>query len=631
MNTLQSFIELLKKENELLEIDEFFSPELEICEFADRQMKLSGGGKAVLFKNTGTPYPVLINYLGSDKRISLALNCKDLSEKSDEIQYFFSSLTAPKDTFAKKLKTLPLLKDISSFFPKHKSGKGACQEVIESDINIFELPVLKCWPYDGGRFITLPMVNTIDPETKIRNVGMYRVQLLDKNLTALHWHKHKTGAAHFNKYKELNQKMPVAVVLGGDPVYTYSATAPLPEGIDEYLLAGFLRKKSVKLVKCLTQPEIEVPEDADFVIEGYVDPNEDLVLEGPFGDHTGFYSLADYYPKFHITAITHKKNAVYPATIVGVPPMEDAYIGKATEKIFSFPIKMAFVPEMKELHMPAAGVEHNIALVKIKNLYDGNAMKVKNSLWGAGQMMFNKILAVYDGEEDLTDYENFLRDAMKNFSPLEDVYIEKNGVSDVLDHAGRKFASGGKICLDFTKKKNTKAQKYVFGKELENTIMQKYPSITKINYNALGSDIPIVFILLKNKKLSPVKKISEDLVKNYKIPTKILIFADEGIPAEDFNLLTWYASGNIDPYTDCEVLDNQLSGVLCVDSTAKTLEDDNFTRQWPEVVMSEDETIEKVNNKNTVKNNEKLLTSPSIKLKNLRYNKGAVKFFNSAG
>jgi 4-hydroxy-3-polyprenylbenzoate decarboxylase len=298
-----------------------------------------------------------------------------------------------------------------------------CQEVVDEEIDIFSLPVMKCWPYDGGRFVTLPMVNTIDPETGIRNVGMYSIQLLDSKTTAMHWHLHKTGARHYQQYKKLGRRMPCAIVLGGDPVYAYCATAPLPDGIDEYLLAGFLRGKAVNLVKCLTQPEIYVPEDADFVIEGYVDPQEELVLEGPFGDHTGFYSLADYYPKFHITCITHRKDAVYPATIVGVPPMEDAYISMATEKIFRFPITMAFAPEMLDLNMPLAGVEHNLTLVKIKNQYPGNALKIKNAMWGAGQMMFNKILCVYDGDRELTDYQEFLKDALKNFSPERDVYI----------------------------------------------------------------------------------------------------------------------------------------------------------------------------------------------------------------
>jgi 4-hydroxy-3-polyprenylbenzoate decarboxylase len=621
MHTLENFIEKLKSRGDILEVDEYFSPDLEMTELSDRMMKLSGGGKAILFKNTGTEYPVVINLFGSEKRISEALYCNDTKEKSDEIKYFFEALTSKKDTIAKKLKVLPLLKDISSFFPKHQGRRGACQEVVETDIDIFKLPVLKCWPFDGGKFITLPMVNTLDPETGQRNIGMYRVQLLDKALTALHWHKHKTGAAHYNKYKALGKKMPVAVVLGGDPVYTYCATAPLPEGIDEYLLAGFLRKSPVKLVKCLTQPEIEVPSDADFVIEGYVDTAEDLVLEGPFGDHTGFYSLADYYPKFHITAITHKKNAIYPATIVGIPPMEDAYIGLATEKIFTFPIKMAFVPEMKQLHMPMAGVQHNIVLVKIQNLYDGGVLKVKNALWGAGQMMFNKILCVYDGDRELTDYQEFLKDALKNFSPERDVYIERAGVSDVLDHASKKFALGGKICLDFTAKPT---EDFVIKHVDTEKLSKKYTTITNFNVLLLGKNVPVVFITVKDKTIA-VKDIAETLSRE--ITAKIIVFIDVDLPDNEFLHLTWYASGNIDPGADCYVINN----VLCVDSTAKTLENDGFTRQWPEPVLMNEETVKKVNEKKCVKKDKNLLYSPSDRLKSLRGANGAVKFFNSDG
>ena len=630
MHTLQSFVQLLKEKNGLIQIDEYFSTDLEIAEIADRMMKQNDGGKAILFTNNGTKYPVLINMYGSDNRITEALYCKNLEQKSQEIETLFQQLLQPKDTIAKKLKTIPLLMDISNYFPKHQNGRGACQQVIETDnIDIFTLPVLKSWPYDGGKFITLPMVNTIDPENNIRNVGMYRIQLYDKTTTGMHWHKHKTGAAHYRKYQQQNKKMPVAIALGGDPVYAYCATAPLPEGIDEYLLAGFLRKKPVKLVHCITQPEIEVPEDCDFVIEGYIDPQEQLKTEGPFGDHTGFYSLADQYPVFHITAITHRRDAIYPATIVGVPPMEDAWISKATEKIFTYPIKLTYVPELQQLHMPSAGVEHNITIVKIKPQYEGTAIKVKNTLWGAGQMMFNKILAIYTGEQDITNYKQFLQEALKTYNPKEHTYIDNQGISDVLDHSSRKFTIGGKICFDLTQKNET----IEYNPENKTIDKQKlkdqYPEITKINNSLLGENIPIVFIEIKEKKQNSVKKIAKQLVEKDNIPTKILIFVDEGIPENDYNILTWYASSNIDPSHDCWILPNKKTSVLCIDSTAKTLENDGFTRQWPEVVTMDDEVIKKVNEKNCVKKYKNLLSSPSIKLKKLRYNNGAVKYFNS--
>ena len=606
MRSIRSFIDELERAGDLVRVGEYVNPELEITEIADREMKKPGGGKALLFENNGSRYPLIINMYGSESRIAKALYCKaDPSEKSEEMAALFKALSSPKNSFGDKLRTLPLLKDISGYFPKKRKGRGVCQEVVDEEIDVFSLPVLKCWPYDGGKFMTLPMVNTIDPETGIRNVGMYRVQLLDSQTTAMHWHLHKTGARHYQQYKKLGRRMPCAIVLGGDPVYAYCATAPLPDGIDEYLLAGFLRGKAVGLVKCLTQPDIYVPEDADFVIEGYVDTDEELVLEGPFGDHTGFYSLADYYPKFHITCITHKKDAVYPATIVGVPPMEDAYISLATEKIFRFPITMAFAPEMLDLHMPHAGVEHNLTLVKIKNQYPGNALKIKNAMWGAGQMMFNKILVVYSGDEDLRDYRKFLADALSRFVPMRDVHIENNGVSDVLDHSSRRFVCGGKMCLDCT------------GERSEEEGMETIKKMICV--------VPV------SDKFSPVRGTAEFLLSaEGGCQAKIMIFVDEGLPLDDWNLVVWYAAGNVDPAVDCFVIDNGLGGCLCMDATAKTRADDDFRRDWPEVVVMDDDTINNVDAKKCVCENGKISPSPSINLQKLRYNNGAVKFFNSS-
>jgi 4-hydroxy-3-polyprenylbenzoate decarboxylase len=607
MNTIRSFIDDLERAGDLVRIGEYVNPELEITEIADREMKKPGGGKALLFDNNGTRYPLIINMYGSESRIAKALYCNgDPGEKSEEMAELFKALSKPKNSLGDKLRTLPLLKDIGGYFPKKKKGRGVCQEVVDENVNVFSLPVLKCWPYDGGKFMTLPMVNTIDPETGIRNVGMYRVQLLDHQTTALHWHLHKTGARHYQQYKRLGKRMPCAVVLGGDPVYAYCATAPLPDGIDEYLLAGFLRGKAVNLVKCLTQPDIYVPEDADFVIEGYVDTDEELVLEGPFGDHTGFYSLADYYPKFHITCITHRKDAVYPATIVGVPPMEDAYISLATEKIFKFPITMAFAPEMLDLHMPHAGVEHNLTLVKIHNQYPGNALKIKNAMWGAGQMMFNKILVVYSGDEDLRDYERFVADALSRLVPARDVHIENSGVSDVLDHSSRRFVCGGKMCIDCTGEGSGDS-----------------------NVNILSKMVAIVPV---SDKLSPVRNIAEFMLSaEGGCEAKIIVFVDDGLPVDDWNLVVWYAAGNVDPAVDCFVIDNGRGGCLCMDATAKTRAEDDFKRDWPEVVTMDDTTIKAVDEKKFQKDYGILSPSPSIKLKKLRYNNGAVKFFNSKG
>jgi len=445
---LADFIETLDKNKELIRVKDFINPQLEITEITDRISKQQDGGKAILFENTGTDFPLLINALGSEKRIALAFGRNSVYELEREIEGLFKVLMSPKDNLWDKLKLLPTLKDVSRWMPQKVKGKGRCQEIRMENPDLRKLPVLTCWPADGGPFITLPGVHTVDPETGQPNVGMYRLQVFEKVLTGMHWHKHKTGANHFEKYKKLGKRMPVTVTLGGDLTYTYAATAPMPENMDEYILAGFLRKNPVKLVKCLTN-DLYVPEDSDFVIEGYVDPKEDLIWEGPFGDHTGFYSLADWYPKFHVTCITHRKNPVYPATIVGIPPMEDAYIGLATERIFLTPIRMSMVPELKDMTLPVAGVAHNFTVVKIDKSFPGQAVKVMNSLWGAGQMMFNKILIVTESEVDIHNPAELAKAFIENFDADYSLHFSK-GPLDVLDHSSSKFAFGSKLGIDLT-------------------------------------------------------------------------------------------------------------------------------------------------------------------------------------
>src|SRR5579863_2581954 len=389
-NNLSEFLNELESAGELVRIKTFVDPILEIAEITDRISKTTSRNKALLFENTGYDFPVLMNAFGSEKRMCMALGVNHLDDVAREIENLFKLLSAPKESILDKLKLLPKLSQFASWMPKIKNGRGECQEVIMQTPDITKLPVITCWPKDGGPFVTLPIIHTRDLHTGTRNVGMYRMQIFGPTLTGMHWHKHKVSARHFAEYKKTGQRMPVAVALGGDPVYAYSATAPLPDNVDEYMLAGFLRKKRVELVKCLTQPELEVPADADFIIEGYVDPTEDPIWEGPFGDHTGYYSLPDWYPRFHITAITHRKNPVYPATIVGIPPQEDAWLGKATERIFLAPIKMTLIPEIVDMEMPVEGVFHNLVIAKIRKEYAGQAQKVMNAMWGAGQMMFNK-------------------------------------------------------------------------------------------------------------------------------------------------------------------------------------------------------------------------------------------------
>jgi 4-hydroxy-3-polyprenylbenzoate decarboxylase len=335
---------------------------------------------------------------------------------------------------------------------KRFDGATEATAVIDRRYNcptLLDLPILKCWPLDAGRFITLPCVVTRDPDTGQRNVGMYRMQIYDAQTTGMHWQLHKVGARHAARSRQTGRPMPVSVFLGGDPVFTFVATAPLPDGLDEFVLAGWLRKKSVELVKCLTN-DLEVPADADVVLEGYVDPAEPLRAEGPFGDHTGYYSLADLYPAFHLTAITHRRDAVYPATIVGMPPMEDFYIGGASVKLFLPVFKMTF-PELVDLALPAEGVFHNLVFVSIKKTYPMQAFKIMHGLWGMGQMMFTKYIVVVDEDVNVHNTREVLFRLCATTDPQRDTLLTK-GPADVLDHATTEFAIGSKMGFDATRK-----------------------------------------------------------------------------------------------------------------------------------------------------------------------------------
>lgn len=448
-NNLREFIERLEREGELVRVAAEVSPVEEIAELTDRMAKQPGGGKAILFERTGTDFPVVTNLMGSERRVALALGVESLDGLTRRIDTLLHEVTTPKATLWEKLRMLPLLGEMARWMPRSRRGRGPCQEVVlrGEAARLSLLPVLKCWPEDGGRFVTLPMVHTLDPDTGVRNVGMYRMQVFDDRTTGMHWHVHKTGARHYDGYRRQGRRMPVAVALGGDPVYAYAATAPMPDNMDEYLLAGFLRRRPVKLVKCVTN-DIYVPADCDFVIEGYVDPAEEKAVEGPFGDHTGFYSLEDRYPLFHVTALTRRRDAVYPATVVGIPPQEDACIAQATERIFLAPIRMALQPEIRDMTMPEAGTAHNIAVVSIDSRYAGQAVKVAQSLWGAGQMMFNKYMLVVPAATDVRDSDALAR-LVRNLDPLRNI-VRSEGILDVLDHATATPGFGGKIALDAT-------------------------------------------------------------------------------------------------------------------------------------------------------------------------------------
>ena len=444
-HSLQEFVQALEREGELKRIAYPVQAELEISEIADRVMK--SGGPALLFENVvGKNIPVLINAFGSLKRMAMALGAADIEEIAREIERL--TRMKPPGSLWDKLRMLPELARLAGAAPKVVK-KGACQEVIHREPDLGILPVLTCWPGDAGPFITLPTVISRDPATGNRNVGLYRMQVFDGRTTGMHWHLHKVGARHYLRQKEAKGKMEIAACLGGDPALIYAATAPLPDQIDELLFTGFLRKKRLELVRAVTV-DLEVPADSDIVIEGYIDPAEPLRREGPFGDHTGFYSLADDYPVFHVTCITHRRNPIYPTTIVGRPPMEDVYLGKATERLFLPLLRLTF-PEIVDMNLPAHGVFHNLAIVSIKKEYPAHARKIMHGLWGMGQMMFTKILIVVDHGVNVHDLAEVTWIVGNHIDPKRDVLFVEGPV-DVLDHAAPLMGYGSKMGVDATAK-----------------------------------------------------------------------------------------------------------------------------------------------------------------------------------
>lgn len=620
--SLSQFIDKLKQENELLQVKVYVNPVLEIAEITDRISKQDGGGKALMFEKNGTRFPVLINAMGSEKRMKMILGVKNLDDIGEEIFTLFSRITDSRiKGLWSKIGMIPALVKISGWMPKKIKRKGRCQQIVYSKPDLTILPILKCWPEDGGRFITLPMVITQHPETGARNVGMYRMQVFNKNTTGMHWHRHKTGAAHFEANKSLGKRMPISVALGGDPVLSYSATAPLPENIDEFMFAGFLRKQKVKLVKCITN-DLWVPEEADIIIEGYVDPDEEFVLEGPFGDHTGFYSLADLYPKMHVTCITHKRKAVYPATIVGIPPMEDAWIGKATERIFLNPIRLSVAPEIEDIDLPFEGVAHNIVVAKISKTYPGQVPKVANALWGAGQMMFNKILLAVD-KVPLKNYSQLFLHVMKNFEPEEDIYFMK-GPLDVLDHSSPKFSYGSKMVIDATTKYPEEKEKERSNEEKVVTEMEiKHNKIHQVNDHFIKKSIPFIAISV-NKDLSFKLKefVAELSSKNNLSGLKMIVLYDKEVDITDSRMMAWLGSGNIDPLRDCFIQKSNGSSMLFVDATRKNKSSDEHLREWPNVIVSSDETINEIDSKWKSLDLGDFISSPSLKYKKLIINKG---------
>ena len=444
---LREYISALERAGELKRIGVEVDPALEISEIADRVSKR--GGPALLFENVrGSRMPVLINAFGSPRRMAMALG----AESVDEIACRMRELvhTKPPDGFIEKLKMVPRLLEVGSFFPKKVKDGPACEVVKEKDFSLFELPILQCWPDDAGRYITFGAVFSRDPESGRRNCGLYRMQVFDERTTAMHWQIHKQGAEHFRRAVKASGsgRMEVAVAIGPDPTVTFSAIAPLPPDIDEILFAGFLRSKPVEMMPCRTV-DVEVPAASEIVLEGYVDL-EERRREGPFGDHTGFYSLPDDYPVFHVTCMTHRRDPIYATTLVGKPPMEDCHMGYAIERIF-LPLMQLQLPEIVDVHMPWEGVFHNLMIVSIRKSYPGHARKIMNAVWSLGQAMFTKCIVVVDDDVNVQNVAEVVWKALNNIDPERDIQFTLGPV-DSLDHASRLANFGSKMGVDATRK-----------------------------------------------------------------------------------------------------------------------------------------------------------------------------------
>ncbi len=595
--SLKEFVQKLESEGELVRIKELVSPVLEISEITDRVSKSPDGGKALLFENVeGSQIPVLINAFGSYKRMQLALEVNDLDDIAKEIERFVK--VAPPTGMIEKIKMLPMLLEASKF-PPRMTTSAPCQEVVLTGdaVDLSKLPILQCWPDDAGRFITLPMVINRDADGKIRNVGLYRMQVFDNKSTGMHWHIHKDGAHFFHEFKKRNQKMEVAVAIGADPASCYSASAPLPYGIDEFLLSGFLRKSPVPLVKCKTV-DLEVPASAEIILEGIIDPNEAKV-EGPFGDHTGYYSQDGEYPVFRVTAITHRKDPIYLTTIVGIPPQEDFYLGKATERIF-LPLMRLHLPEIVDMDMPMEGVFHNCVIVSIDKRYPMQARRLMSALWSMGQMSFVKTIMVVDAEINVSDYEKIMDLLLERFFQKNNLFFTE-GILDVLNHSSDQALYGSKVGFDATDKVKGELG---FEDKSDLTTQDEIefdPESAKNMFEEVNR-----FLLIRRKNgtqllLASLDKTkpgqSADFIKtffeNAKFPGINFLIVFEGhIDLDDTSRALWKFFANLDPQRDFYFFGNRVG----IDVTKKYPEE-GYTQDWPEEIEMSAEIKQRVDQK----------------------------------
>lgn len=616
---LRDYLDALKKRGQLVEITEEVSADLEITEIADRSFKNQKNSKTLLFKNVaGHSIPVAINLFATEEQTAFAMGVEKLDDIADRIRSY-TQLQPPK-TLTDKIKTVFKLAEFRKYPPKLVK-KAPVQDIVLTgdDIDLTKIPVLKCWPDDGGPFLTLTAVISKDPVINARNIGMYRVQVFDKNTTGLHWQRHKGGAAHHEKYKKNGGKMEVAVVLGGDPVTIYSASAPLPPNIDEWFFSGFLRQERVEIVKCKTV-DLEVPAHAEIVLEGYVDLNEPLRVEGPFGDHTGFYSLADLYPAFHVTAVTMRKDPIYPTTIVGIPPVEDVWLGKITERAF-LPLMQVVMPEVRDYAMPSEGVFHNLVFLSAKKSYPGHAWKFLHGGNGLGLMMLTKVMAVVDESVDVQNTEETWRSILKNTDFSLDV-VESRGPIDALDHASQYFTYAGKLLLDGTTKWDGEGRRLsAVSKPDKEQTKRNFENLTKelssrddifhwsIPYYRLDDDdcwSPLFISILKEHAGQGHEILTSILNKDFGNFNKFVIVVDHDTDLTNPYESWWIALNHLDPIRDVVRVKTVIPSVgyqipgyhpavtkMGWDSTSK-LDSEQFERDWPWKVIMPDTIKRKV-------------------------------------
>ena len=587
------FIQALRKADEIKFISHPVSAVLEISKLTDAESKSPGGGKALFFEHVkDSPFPVATNLFGSSRRICLALGVDDLDHLGDRIREIIH-MSPPKD-LKDMLGMLTTAFSVSRFFPrKTRALVPPCQQVIlkGNDIDLYQLPILHCWPQDAGRFITLPLVVTRSLSTGKRNVGMYRMQVFDRQTTGMHWHIHKDGSNYFNEYRKAGLRMPVAVAIGADPAAIYAATAPMPRNVDEMILAGFIRNAPVAMTPCITC-DLEVPAEAEFVLEGYVDPCE-LRREGPFGDHTGYYSLADDYPVFHVTAITHRKSPIYCATLVGRPPMEDCYLAKATERLF-LPLLQTVFPEITDYWLPWEGVFHNIVIVSIKKEYPRHAQKVISGLWGQGQMSFCKAIVVVDDTIDPKNSDQVMQQLVDNFDMTSDI-MNAQGVLDVLDHASPHANFGNKIGIDLTGRiggeplRSLAPPVSVSGDITEETLFSGIHADCHgiLSLRILQGDIRrrnrILVLKVQKQPGQAGGYFTERLMNADRLlPFDLILFYDSNVDIQDNSFILWKLFNNVDPGRDVMIRNGR-----CIIDACKKGPEDGHVREWPDELSFE--------------------------------------------